>query len=157
MSEGILSIMTQSWPWDSKVLVEKSMKKKIPLDIYWRIQQDYLKVWAHSSLEQILEYIQDQMPLMNKKKTFLANSLMQNSFDAEQNTSGPFLRTQLAIRQESREQSFSEVTESFLTSICKFGRFKNPFAIITNLHEFYLESEDSASTNEKSDFYELWQ
>ena len=138
MSEGVLSIMTQSWPWDSKVPVEKSIKKK---DSFRHILKNSARLFEslgaqffrtntgiHSGPDAFDE----------SKKTFLANSLMQNSFDAEQNTSGPLLRTQLAICQESREQSFSEVTESFLTSICKFGRFKNPFAIITNLHELYF-------------------
>ena len=68
--------------------------------------------------------------------------------DAEDNTSGPLnrggiadlplLRTLLAIRQKSREPSFWEVRDSCFISLCKFGSFKNPFAMITSLSELYL-------------------
>ena len=68
--------------------------------------------------------------------------------DAEDNTSGllnrggiadlPLLRTLVAIRQKSREPSFWEVMDSCFISICKFGSFKNPFAMITSLSELYL-------------------
>ena len=74
-------------------------------------------------------------------KKFLANNFALS--DADDNTSGPLnrggiadlplLRTLLAIRQKSREPSFWEVS-----SICKFGRFKNPFATITSLSELYF-------------------
>ena len=53
----------------------------------------------------------------------------------------PLLRTLLAIHQ---------------SSICKFGSFKNPFAIIAGLSELYFRFREfySVSTNKKS---ELWQ
>ena len=50
----------------------------------------------------------------------------------------PLLRTLLTIRQKSREPSFWEVMDSCFISICKFGRFKNPFAMITSLSELYF-------------------
>ena len=51
----------------------------------------------------------------------------------------PLLRTILAICQKSWEPSFWEVMDSFcFSSICKFVSFKNPFATITRLSEFYL-------------------
>ena len=52
----------------------------------------------------------------------------------------PLLRTLLAIHQKSRESSFWEVMDSYFISICKFGSFKNPFAMITSLSEFYFRS-----------------
>ena len=68
--------------------------------------------------------------------------------DAEDNISGPLtrggiadlplLRTLLAIRQKSREPNFWEVMDSYFISISKFGSFKNPFATITSLSEFYF-------------------
>ena len=78
---------------------------------------------------------------------FLANNFALS--DAEDNTSGPLnkggiadlslLRTVLAIRQKSREQSFWEVMDSFsFISIYKFGSLKNPFATIASLSELYL-------------------
>ena len=74
---------------------------------------------------------------------FLANNFALS--DAEDNTSGPLnregtadlplLRTLLAIRQKSREPS----PESFcFSSVCKFGSFKNPFAMTTSLPELYF-------------------
>ena len=76
-----------------------------------------------------------------------------NSFalsDAQDNTSSPLnkggiadlplLRTLLAIHQKSREPSFWEVMNSCFMSICKFGNFKNPFAMITSLSELYFRS-----------------
>ena len=68
--------------------------------------------------------------------------------DAEDNTSSllnrggiadlPLLRTLLAIRLKSREPSFWEVMNSFFSSICKFGSFKNPFAVTPSLSELYF-------------------
>ena len=44
------------------------------------------------------------------------------------------------------------------SSICKFGSFKNPFATITSRPELYFRFWWSiVSTNEKNDFYKLWQ
>ena len=88
--------------------------------------------------------------------------------DAEDSTSGllnrggivdlPLLRTLLAIHQKSREPSFWEVIDSCFISICKFGSFKNPFAMITSLSKLYLRIRRfSLGTIKKSDFYELWQ
>ena len=55
-----------------------------------------------------------------------------------------------------------EVTDSFVlvAYLLKFGSFKNPFALMTGLSELYLRfilKIYSVGTNEKSDFYELWQ
>ena len=74
--------------------------------------------------------------------------------EVEDNTSGPLncggiggiadlpsLKTLLAIYQKSREPSFWEVMSDGLfcfRSICKFDRFKNPFATITGLSELYF-------------------
>ena len=73
---------------------------------------------------------------------FLANNFALS--DAEANTSGKLnkgrtadlllLRILLAIHQKSREPCFWEVMmDSCFISICKFGSFKNPFAMITSL------------------------
>ena len=48
------------------------------------------------------------------------------------------LRTLLAVCQKSQGPSFWEVIDSCFISICKFGRFKNPFAMITSLSELYF-------------------
>ena len=68
--------------------------------------------------------------------------------DAEDNTTSllntggtaelPLLRTLLAICQKSLEPSFREVMDSYFISICKFGSFKNPYAMITSLSELYF-------------------
>ena len=79
---------------------------------------------------------------------FLGNSFV--LLDAEDNTSRllkrggsmtylPLRRTLLAVCQKSREPRFWEVMGSFI-SICKFGSFKNPFAMITSLSELYFRS-----------------
>ena len=73
---------------------------------------------------------------------FLANNFALS--DAEANTSGKLnkgrtadlllLTILLAIHQKSREPCFWEVMmDSCFISICKFGSFKNPFAMITSL------------------------
>ena len=49
----------------------------------------------------------------------------------------PLLRTLSPIRQKSREPRFWKVMDSCLSSVCKFGSFKNPFATITSLPELY--------------------
>ena len=79
---------------------------------------------------------------------FLANSFALS--DAEHNTSGPlnrgsiivdlsFLRALLAFHQRSREPSFFESDWLFcFNSICKFGSFANPFAMITSQSELYF-------------------
>ena len=76
---------------------------------------------------------------------FLANNFALS--EAENNTSGllnsggiadlPFLETS-AIRQRLWEPSFWKVMDSFVLVACKFGSFKNPFAMITNLSELYI-------------------
>ena len=76
---------------------------------------------------------------------FLGNNFALS--DAEDNTSRllnrggiadlPLLRTLLAICQKSREPSDGLFCFS---SICKFGSFKNPFAMITSLSELYFRS-----------------
>ena len=70
--------------------------------------------------------------------------------DAEHNTTGPLnrggtaglilLKPLLTIRQKSRERSFWEVMGSCFISTRNFGSFKNPFATITSLSEFYFRS-----------------
>ena len=81
---------------------------------------------------------------------FLANNFALS--DVENNTSGPlnrggiadlpWLRTLLAIHKKSQEQRFWEVISSIckfcISSICKFGSFKNPFPTITSLPELYF-------------------
>ena len=79
---------------------------------------------------------------------FLANSFALS--DAEDNTSGPlnrgsiivdlsFLRALLAIHQKSWEPSFFGSDWLFcFNSICKFGSFGNPFAMITSQSELYF-------------------
>ena len=52
------------------------------------------------------------------------------------------LRTISAICLESRESSFLEVIDFYFISICKFDRFKKPFAIITSFLNFTLDSHD---------------
>ena len=44
----------------------KNLKNKIPSDTYWRVQLVFMKIKAHSSIEPILKYDQDQMPLANQ-------------------------------------------------------------------------------------------
>ena len=43
-----------------------NLENKTTSDTYWRVQLVYIKVQAHNSLGQPLEYNQDQMPLMNQ-------------------------------------------------------------------------------------------
>ena len=51
----------------------------------------------------------------------------------------PLLRTLLAIRQKSRQPSFSEVMDFFIfSSICKFGSLKNYLGMIASLPELYF-------------------
>ena len=102
-------------------------------------------------------------------ENFSANNFVLS--DAEDNTSGPLnrediadlplLRTLLIIHQKSREPSFWEVMDSFLLLAYASWSFKNPFATITSLFELYLDSLNQKiypfGTNEKRDFYELWQ
>ena len=102
------------------------------------------------------------------KEKFSANNFALS--DAEGNTSGPLNRGGIADLNfvENTISNPPEVTRAkFLgsnglfcfISICKFGSFKNPFAMITGLSELYLKSLKIFlfCTNEKSDFYELWQ
>ena len=89
--------------------------------------------------------------------------------DAEDNTSGPLnrggiadlalLRTLLAIRQKSREPSLWEVIDSFvLLSYASLAASRTLLQRLLACLSFTLESEDlSFGTNERSDFYELWQ
>ena len=44
----------------------------------------------------------------------------------------------------------------FFVGLCKFGSFKNPFAMIKILSELYFRIR-RFGTNEKIDFYEQWQ
>ena len=73
------------------------------------------------------------------QENFLANNFALSG--AEDNTSEslnrgrtvdlPLLRTLLTIRLKSREPRFWEVIHSCFISMCKFGSFKNPLAMIT--------------------------
>ena len=90
-----------------------------------------------------------ELPKLSKLEfleKFLANNFALS--DAEDNTSGllnrggiadlPLLRTLLEILQKSQEPSFWEVMDFCFSSTCKFGSFKNPFAMITGLSELYF-------------------
>ena len=84
---------------------------------------------THSSLETPLEYNQDQSSLKSFQQIILLS-------DAEGKTSGLlngggiyFAENTTAICQKSHEPG------DFIT-ICKFGSFKNPLAMITGLSEF---------------------
>ena len=55
----------------------------------------------------------------------------------------PLLRKLLPFHQKSWQPSFWEVIDFCFSSICKFGSFKNLFATIISMSEFYLkDSED---------------
>ena len=102
---------------------------------------------------------------------FLEKSLANNFAlsDAEDNTSGPLnrggiadlpsLRTLLAIHQKSQERSFWEVMDSFV--LVAYGSLAASRTLLQRLRaclNFTLDSEDLfVDTNEKSDFYGLWQ
>ena len=87
--------------------------------------------------------------------------------NAEDNTSGslnrggiadlPLLRTLLAIRQVTRAKFLRSNGLFCFISICKFGSFKNPFAIITSLSELFLDLKKCILLvqTEKKGFYEL--
>ena len=111
-----------------------------------------------------------EMPESSRLKfveNFLANNFVLSGVEGK--TSGslngrgiaelPLLRTLLAIRQRSREPSFWEVMDSFvLVAYENLENFKNPFATIINLSELYFRFRRFiVGTNEKRDFYELWQ
>ena len=91
-----------------------------------------------------------EIPESSWKLEFL-EKIWENDFalsDAEDNSSGllnrggiadlPLLRKLLAIWWKSWEPSFWEVMDSYFIRICKFGSFKNPFAMITSLSELYF-------------------
>ena len=70
----------------------------------------------------------------------------------------PLLRTLLAIRQNSREPSFWEVMDSFVLVACaNLAASRTLLQRLLACLNFTLGSEYSVGTNEKSDFYELWQ
>ena len=71
----------------------------------------------------------------------------------------PLLRTLLAICQKSREPSFWEVMDSFLLlAYISLGVSRTLLQRLLACLKFTLYSDDlSFDTNEKSDFYELWQ
>ena len=90
------------------------------------------------TLKEVLE--SSRLELLEK---FLANDFALS--DAEDNTLNrrgivdlPLLRTLLAICQKSQEPNFWEVMDFYFTSTCKFGSFKNPFAMIAGLSELHL-------------------
>ena len=93
-------------------------------------------------------------------ETFSANNFALS--DAEDNTSGPLnrvgiadvalLRTLLAICQKSQEPSFWEVLDSFvLLAYASLAASSTLLQQLLACLNFTLESE------EKNDFYELWQ
>ena len=71
----------------------------------------------------------------------------------------PLLRKLLAIHQKSWEPSFWEVMDSLI--LVAYASFAASRALLQRLLacvNFTLDSEDLfCSTNEESDFYELWQ
>ena len=95
------------------------------------------------------------------KEKFSANNFALS--DAEVNTSGPLnrggiadlplLRTLLAIRQKSGEPSFWEVMDSFVYSfvLLAYGSLAASRTLYLRIRRFFF------GTNEKSNFYELWQ
>ena len=103
----------------------------------------------------------------SSRSEFLEKSLVNNFAlsDPEENTSEPFnrggiadlplLRTLLVLRAK-----FLESDELFcFISICKFGSFKNPFAMIMTLSDLYfgIRRFILLVQTKKSDFYVLWQ
>ena len=66
----------------------------------------------------------------------------------------PSLRTLLAIYQKSQVPSFREVMDSFVL-LAYVGLAAS--RTITSLFERYFRSISPFGTNEKSDFYEVWQ
>ena len=97
---------------------------------------------------------------------FLANNFALS--DAEDNTSGPLnrggiadlslLRTLSAIRQKSREPSFWEVMDSFvLVAYASLAASRTLLQRSLACLNFTLLKIYSVGTNEKSDFYGLWQ
>ena len=97
---------------------------------------------------------------------FLANNFALSG--AEGNTSGPLnrrgiaelplLRTLLTIRQKSRQPSFWEVMDSFvLVAYANLTASRTLLQRLLACLNFTLGSENSAGTNEKSNFYKLWQ
>ena len=61
----------------------------------------------------------------------------------------PLLRTLLAPHQKSQEPSFWEVMNYYVLFICKFGSFKNSFAIITSPALLSIQNIYSVGTNKK--------
>ena len=50
------------------MLAPNNLQSKIASDTYWRVQLIYMKVQAHSSLDQPLEYNQGGAPSMNQTR-----------------------------------------------------------------------------------------
>ena len=71
----------------------------------------------------------------------------------------PLMRTLLAICQKSQEPSSWEVMDSFvLLAYASLAASRTLLQQLLACLNFTLESEDFLfGTNEKSDFYELWQ
>ena len=63
------------------------------------------------------------------------------------------------MRKKSRDPSFWEVIDSFVLLVyASLAASRTLFATITSLYKLYFKIQIFfVSTNEKSDFYELWQ
>ena len=85
------------------------LDNKTPSETYWKVQLVCIKFQAQSSLEPLLKYNQDQMPLMNQ-----------------------------ASSKVSRAKFLGNDELFYFISIYKFASFKNPFAMITSLAELYF-------------------
>ena len=91
-----------------------------------------MKVQAHSSLEPPLEYNQDQMPLMNQGLYYdLSNHILSYGNTIVGNTISNSPKV-LTVKFLGSDGLFC------FSSICKFGSFKNPFAMSTSLPELYF-------------------
>ena len=70
----------------------------------------------------------------------------------------PLLGTLLTIHQKSREPNFCEVMDSFVLLVyASLAASRTLLQQLLACLNFTLESDDSFGTNEKSDWYELWQ
>ena len=85
------------------------------------------------------EYSFDQPPRKDKTLSWLCTHLVVLDLSPMDRESS--ILTTTPLLQESQDPSFCEVKDS-CTNISKFGRFKNPFKMITDLSKIHLEAED---------------